>query len=59
MSDPQDPEDLDAAARERLGERTPALAEDVFALKAPPLDAITRALMLRVGRVIEWNLDIS
>jgi hypothetical protein len=57
MSDPQDPKDLDIATRERLGELTLALAEDVFALGDPYPDAIMRDLMLRVGRVIAWNLE--
>ncbi|TXM72823.1 hypothetical protein FV218_12520 [Methylobacterium sp. WL69] len=57
MPDPQDPKDLDVATRERLGELTLALAEDVFALRDPHLDAIMRDLMLQVGRVIARNLE--
>ena len=57
MPNPQDPKDLDFAIRERLGELTLALAEDVFAPGDPYLDAIMRDLMLRVGRVIAWNLE--
>ncbi|WP_156647636.1 hypothetical protein [Methylobacterium sp. Leaf87] len=48
---------MDAAAREQMGERTLALAEDIFTLADPHLDAIMRVLMLRVGRVIARNLD--
>lgn len=57
MADSQATKDLDVATRERLGERTLALAEDVFALADPHLDAIMRELMLRVGQVIAGNLD--
>nr|USU32867.1 hypothetical protein NG677_03985 [Methylobacterium sp. OTU13CASTA1] len=57
MPDKLKPKDLDAATRERLGEHTVVLAESVFALGDPHLDAIMRVLMLRVGRVIAKNLD--
>lgn len=57
MADSQEMKDLDAATRERLGERMLALAEDVFALGDPHLDVVMRDLMLRVGRVITRNLD--
>jgi hypothetical protein len=57
VPNPLKPKDLDAAARERLGERTIALAEDVFALNDPQLAGLMRALMLRIGVVIARNLD--
>lgn len=57
MPDSQEPKDLDATTRERLGQVTLALAEDIFAIGDPDLDAIMRTLMLRVGRVIARNLD--
>lgn len=57
MADSKETKDLDVATRERLGERTLALAEDVFALGDPHLDVVMRDLMLRVGRVIALNLD--
>ncbi|MDO9428483.1 MAG: hypothetical protein Q7T93_16825 [Methylobacterium sp.] len=57
MPDSQEPKDLDAVTRERLGERTLALAEDVFAIGDQYLDAVMRDLMLQVGRVIARNLE--
>lgn len=57
MSNPRELKDLDVAARERLDEHTLALAEDVFALGDPRLDAVIRDLMQSIGRVIAWNLD--
>jgi hypothetical protein len=57
MADLQGAEDLDTETREQLGERTLALAEDVFRLNDPHLDAIMRELMLQVGKVIAQNLD--
>jgi hypothetical protein len=59
MADSQKPEDLDAETREHLGERTLVLAEDVFRLNDPHLDAIMRELMLRVGQMIAQNLDAA
>jgi hypothetical protein len=57
MAEAQKPEDLDAQTRAHLGERTLVLAEDVFRLNDPHLDAIMRELMLRVGRLIARDLD--
>lgn len=57
MPGSREPNNLDAATRERLGERTLALAEMVFAIGDPHLAELMRALMLEAGRMIARNLD--
>lgn len=57
MSDRRKPISLDAETRERLGECTLALAEEIFRIGDPHLIQQMRELMLQIGRVIARNFE--